>query len=65
MGSNKTDKAISRASKASSGVRQIVEVFDNQVGVRVSSSHSHRVSDEDEEKICADLRILGPYEPKK
>ena len=63
MGSNKTDKAIGRASKTSSGIRQIIEAFDKQTGVRVlSSSHSHRASDEDEGKICADLRSLRPYE---
>lgn len=62
MGSNKTDKAIGRASKASSGIRQIIEAFDEQSGVHVSSSsHSHRASDEDERKICADLRSLRPY----
>ena len=62
MGSNKTDKAIGRASKASSGIRLIIEAFDKQSGVHVSSSsHSHRASDEDEEKICADLRSVRPY----
>ena len=63
MGSNKLDKAIGRASKASSGIRQIIEAFEKQSSVCVSSSsHSHRASDEDEGKICANLRSLRPYE---
>ena len=62
MGSNKTDKAIGRPSKASSGIRQIIEAFNKQSGVHVSSSQSHRASDEDERKICADLRSLRPYD---
>ncbi len=57
MGANKTEKAIGRASKASSGVRRIVEAFDCQLGISPSlSSRSHRSSDEDEKKICEDLR---------
>ena len=43
MGANKTERAISRASKASSGV-QIVEAFDQQVDIRASSSRAHRSS---------------------
>ena len=63
MGANKTDKAISRASKASGGVRHIVDAFDKQVGRHLqSSSHSHRSSAEDEKQILADLRALRPFQ---
>ena len=62
MGGNKTEKSIGRASQASSDVRRIVEAFDNQVNICASSSsHSHRSSDEDEKKICEDLRLLRPF----
>jgi hypothetical protein len=43
MGENKTDKAISRASKASGlGVTKIVESFEKQMNIhRRSSTHEH------------------------
>ena len=45
MGANKTEKAISRASKASGGVTKIVESFESQVCVHQKSLwHSHRSS---------------------
>ena len=66
MGANKTEKAIGRASKASSGVRRIVEAFDCQVGISPSSSsRNHSSSDEDEKKICEDLRLVRPFEYTK
>lgn len=63
MGANKTERAISRASKASSGVQRIVEAFDQQVDIRASSSsRAHRSSKEDEKKICKDLRLVKPFQ---
>ena len=43
MGANKTDKAITRASKASGGVTKIVEAFEHQVNIHPkSTTHSHK-----------------------
>ena len=57
MGANKTEKAISRASKASGGVCKVVEAFESQVNIeKKSSSHSHRSLSEDEKLISRDLR---------
>lgn len=62
MGANKSDKAISRASKASGGVKRIVESFEKQVHLhRRSSLHSHKSSTHDEVMIQADLRNLRPF----
>ena len=38
MGANKTEKAIGKASQASSGVERIDESFDNQVNICALSS---------------------------
>jgi hypothetical protein len=63
MGANKTQKAISRASKASGGVSKIVESFEKQVNLhRRSSTHSHKSSVDDERLILADLRALKPFQ---
>ncbi len=63
MGANKTEKAISRASKASGGVTKIVESFEKQVNLhRRSSTHSHKSSLDDECLILADLRAIRPFE---
>ena len=62
MGANKSEKAISRASKASGGVKKIVESFNEQVNVhKRSSTHSHKSSVEDERVIFDDLRALRPF----
>ena len=62
MGANKTEKAITRASKASGGVSKVVEAFEGQVGmVKKSSAHSHRSSSDDEKLISKDLRALRPF----
>jgi hypothetical protein len=62
MGANKSDKAITRASKASGGVSKVVESFEKQVNLhRSSSTHSHKSSDNDERLILADLRALKPF----
>jgi hypothetical protein len=63
MGANKTDKAISRASKASGGVTKIVESFEKQINIhRRSSTHSHKSSSDDERLILADLRAVRPFD---
>jgi hypothetical protein len=62
MGANKSDKTITRASKASGGVSKVVESFEKQVNLhRRSSTHSHKSSDNDERLILADLRAMKPF----
>ena len=62
MGANKTEKAISRASKASGGVTKIVQSFEKQVSIHErSSTHSHKSSKDDEHSILVDLRALRPF----
>ena len=62
MGANKTHKAITRASKASSGVTKVVEAFEDQVKMpQRSSTHKHRSSIDDETLIQKDLRNLRPF----
>ena len=62
MGSNKTEKAIERASRAAGGVRKIVDVFEDQASIKTkSSTHSHKSSTEDENKILADLPKVKPF----
>ena len=62
MGSNKTEQAIERASRAAGGVRKIVDVFEDQASIKTkSSAHSHKSSTEDENKILADLRKVKPF----
>ena len=62
MGANKTDLAIERSSKSCGGERYTVENFDNQVNRAVhSSSHGHRSSAADEDKVSTDLRELKPF----
>ena len=59
MEANKTEVAISRASKASGGVTKIVEAYEGQVKMhKMSSVHSHKSSTEDEKLISKDLRDL-------
>ena len=62
MGANKTEKAISRASKATGGVTSIVDAFEQQVNIHPKSSrHSHKSSARDEALISKDLRDLRPF----
>ena len=62
MGANKTHKAISRASKASDGVMNVVEAFENQVSMpKRSSGHTHRSTTNDELLVLRDLRALRPF----
>ena len=57
MAANKSEKAISRASKAVRGVKKIVEAYEKQVPLRRKSSshHTHKSSAADEKMIMADL----------
>jgi hypothetical protein len=50
MGANKSEKAISRASKAAVGVKKIVEAYEKQVPLRGKSlsHHAHKSSATDE-----------------
>ena len=62
MGANKTENAITRASKATGGVTKIVQAFEQQVNIRPkSTSHSHKSSAKDEQLISKDLRDLRPF----
>ena len=62
MGANKTEKAITRASKASGGVSKIIEAFEHQVSIHPrSTTHSHKSSSNDEKSIGTDLRSLRPF----
>ena len=62
MGANKTDKAIQRSSKASGGVKKIVEAYQKQVHKQhTSSTRSHKSSARDESTIITDLRSLRPF----
>lgn len=62
MGANKTDRAIERSSKSCGGERHTVENFDCQVNrANHSTSHSHRSSAADEEKMLTDLHELKPF----
>jgi hypothetical protein len=62
MGANKTTKAITRASRAAGGVRQIVENFDLNVSLaKKSSTHTHRSSENDVSIVLADLSKLKPF----
>ncbi len=62
MGANKTEKAIERASKASGGVSEIVEAFEEQATIRPKSgSHTHKSFADDEKLISRDLRGLRPF----
>ena len=66
MGANKTEKAITRASKASAGVTNIVESFEKQVSIhRRSSTHMHKSSSDDERLILSDLRAIRPFEQEE
>ena len=62
MGANKTEKAITRASKASGGVLKIVKAYQHQVYIHPkSTTHSHKSSINDEKIISSDLRGLRPF----
>ena len=62
MGANKSEQAISRASKACGGVKKIVESYEEHVNIhRKSSSRSHKSALNDETVILGDLRDLRPF----
>ena len=52
MGANKTEKAITRMSKAAGGVRNIVDVFEEEASVKQkTTAHSHKTSTDGERKV--------------
>ena len=62
MGSNKTDNAINKSSRASGGEDKIGENFDVQIKRATQSSpHSHRSTAADESIVMADLRVVKPF----
>ena len=62
MGTNKTTKAILRASQSGAGVHEIKWSFDKATNIhRVSQTHSARSSVEDELMMLQDLRKLRPF----
>ena len=64
MGANKTERSIERATRASGGVKKVVESFDKQARIhRRSSSHSHKSLVNDETIVHGDLRQLRPFKP--
>lgn len=57
MGANKTEKAVKRATKASGGVKDIIDQFNSTTEIhRPSSKHTHRDSDKDLREI---VKLLG------
>ena len=55
---------MTRASKAASGLQQIVQRMSNTLQNNVSHVHSHSSSKEDEMLIVSDLRKLKPFNRK-
>lgn len=54
MGANKTEKAVKRASKASGGLKDIVDNFNSTTTLhRLSTKHSHRSQEKGLKKILA------------
>ena len=62
MGPNKTDKAIRRASRASGGIRKIVDNFDTISNVKpISGKHTYASSLKDEKVILNYLTAICPF----
>ena len=62
MGTNKTTKAIPRASQSGAGVHEIKWSFDKETNIhRVSQMCSEQSSVEDELMMLQDLRNLRPF----
>ena len=62
MGANKTNKSIGRVSRAAGGSAEIIENFDEVIGIKKkSSSHKHKSSEKDESLILSDLLPLKPF----
>ena len=62
MGANKTEKAITLQTKAVTGIREIVETFDNSSEVSKSSSkYSRSGSKVDETNMIIDLQKIQPF----
>lgn len=62
MGANKTVPLISKVTKASNGIKEIVENFDRAIDHRKSSSyHTTRSAADDEEGMINDLLLIRPF----
>lgn len=62
MGPNKTMASISKVCKATNGIKQVVEHFDDTVGIhKVSVQHTTRDSLADEKEMVVDLVRLDPF----
>ncbi len=62
MGTNKTEKAMIRASKTAAGVFQIVRAMNGSLQIHdVSNTHSKKSLCEDEMLLLDDLRKLKPF----
>jgi len=63
MGANKSMKTIAKVCKATNGIKDIVESFDQAVSVEHGSSHhTTRDSFDDEKEIIADILNFGPFQ---
>ena len=62
MGANNTKSAITRATKAVAGIREIIDNYDSSSGVPPSSTrHARRSSKQDEVNMIRDLRKISPF----
>ncbi len=62
MGANKTSKSIDRVSRAAGGTAEIINNFDEAVGIKAkASSHKHKSSEKDESLILSDLLTMKPF----
>jgi Holliday junction resolvasome RuvABC ATP-dependent DNA helicase subunit len=65
MGTNKTAKAMTRASKVAARIQQIVRRVNDESDIkRVSQVHSQKSSIEVELMMVKDLRRIKPFERK-
>ncbi|XP_066931058.1 uncharacterized protein [Clytia hemisphaerica] len=62
MGANKSLKSIEKICKATNGIKDIVESFDQEISVEHGSSHhTTRDSLEDEKEIISDILEISPF----
>ena len=63
MGPNKSISSISKICKATGGIKEVVDNFDNCTGkIRNSSRHTISSSVEDEKEIVKDILLLKPFQ---
>ena len=62
MGANKTQRSIDRVSRSAGGTAEIINNFDEVIGIKEKrSSHKHKSSEKDESLILSDLFPLKPF----